>query len=187
MIEWHVKRGWSTCGYHYYIKKDGTIQEGRSNERTPCSARGHNQYTIAICCGGLELSKFTQEQYRSLKELCTQINTTYEGKVTFHGHTEVSPKSCPVYDYRNILGLDGDGYMGEGRKIGDRMIEKACSKGPDVTWLQTKLGLTADSLFGPMTEAAVREWQEDQGLESDGVVGFRTWEVLFDIFGDPNN
>lgn len=34
-----------------------------------------------------------------------------------------------------------------------------------------------DGIFGPKTEAAVRAYQTDQGVESDGIVGDRTWWV----------
>jgi peptidoglycan hydrolase-like protein with peptidoglycan-binding domain len=34
-----------------------------------------------------------------------------------------------------------------------------------------------DGTFGPKTEAAVRAYQTDQGVESDGIVGDRTWWV----------
>jgi N-acetylmuramoyl-L-alanine amidase len=183
MIEWHKARGWSTIGYHFFIKKDGTIQEGRSLEKTPASAKGHNTKTIAICCHGLEKDKFTELQFKSVYELCRQINASVSNKVTFHGHCEVSAKSCPVYDYKYVLGLDGMGNMTFDCKQGDRVLEKACPPGNDVKWLQDKLGLTSDGLFGQMTEAAVREFQEDNGLESDGIVGFKTWEILHEEFG----
>jgi peptidoglycan hydrolase-like protein with peptidoglycan-binding domain len=34
-----------------------------------------------------------------------------------------------------------------------------------------------DGIFGPKTEAAVRAYQTDQGVDSDGIVGDRTWWV----------
>ena len=60
------------------------------------------------------------------------------------------------------------------------------SKGEYVTLLQTKLiqrgydcgKWGADGSFGAATEAAVKLFQKDNGLASDGVVGANTWAAL---------
>lgn len=59
------------------------------------------------------------------------------------------------------------------------MILKVGSKGEDVKKLQSKLGLGADGVFGPGTEAAVKKWQSLNGLTADGIVGEGTWGKLF--------
>lgn len=111
MREWHLKRGWNDVGYHFFVKKDGTLQTGRSVEQTPAAQSGHNTGTIAICLHGLEVSKFTETQFFTLRRLCEDINAAYGGSVTFHGHREVAAKDCPVFDYRAVLGLDNQGKM----------------------------------------------------------------------------
>lgn len=52
------------------------------------------------------------------------------------------------------------------------------SEGRQVRLLQEKLGITADGVFGPETEAAVRTFQAAHGLEVDGIVGPRTSATL---------
>jgi peptidoglycan hydrolase-like protein with peptidoglycan-binding domain len=42
------------------------------------------------------------------------------------------------------------------------------------------LGVAVDGIFGPTTEAAVREFQQGAGLAVDGVVGPQTWNALPD-------
>lgn len=51
-------------------------------------------------------------------------------------------------------------------------------EGPDVAWLQRKLGLAADGDFGPATKTAVIAFQEAHGLGADGIVGAATQEAL---------
>jgi len=63
------------------------------------------------------------------------------------------------------------------------MIQKG-SKGDDVTYLQTTLNAkgyscgTVDGVFGVKTDAAVRAFQRDNGLDVDGIVGPKTWAKL---------
>ena len=63
------------------------------------------------------------------------------------------------------------------------------SRGDDVTDLQNLLiraaathsfipAVTADGVFGPQTEAAVRAVQQNQGLEVNGIVGPITWDAI---------
>jgi murein DD-endopeptidase MepM/ murein hydrolase activator NlpD len=59
-----------------------------------------------------------------------------------------------------------------------RAVVRQGSRGEDVKYLQTKLGITADGVFGPRTRAAVTAFQSSKGLTVDGIVGPRTWTVL---------
>jgi peptidoglycan hydrolase-like protein with peptidoglycan-binding domain len=59
------------------------------------------------------------------------------------------------------------------------------SRGSAVEDLQTSLNtdgaqpaLDVDGIFGPLTQAAVREFQGRHGLAVDGIVGRRTWGIL---------
>ena len=60
------------------------------------------------------------------------------------------------------------------------------SKGEAVKELQTELikrgydlgSYGADGSFGKATEAAVKAFQKDRGLNADGIVGEKTWEAL---------
>lgn len=59
----------------------------------------------------------------------------------------------------------------------NQVIRKG-SRGPLVAEVQATLGLTADGIFGPGTERAVKQWQQDHGLAADGIVGPRTLEKM---------
>lgn len=55
---------------------------------------------------------------------------------------------------------------------------KKGSKGEMVSRIQELLGLKADGVFGPNTEKAVRQWQLQNGLTVDGIVGNRTLQTM---------
>ena len=57
-------------------------------------------------------------------------------------------------------------------------VLKLGSRGPAVVELQRKLRISADGVFGPMTERAVKRFQRRRGLTVDGVVGPRTRRAL---------
>lgn len=55
---------------------------------------------------------------------------------------------------------------------------KLHSRGEDVKTLQRLLGLYQDSIFGKITENAVKQWQSTHNLVPDGIVGAKTWAAL---------
>jgi peptidoglycan hydrolase-like protein with peptidoglycan-binding domain len=57
-----------------------------------------------------------------------------------------------------------------------RRLQRGLRRTPD-------LGLAVDGVFGPITETAVKEFQEGAGLVVDGIVDPATWAALPD--GSP--
>lgn len=105
--QWHLERGFNDVGYHYFIKKSGEIQTGRPMDKIPAAQRGHNEGSVAICLSGLD--HFTEKQFKALRALCSQLDTQYQ--VSFHGHREVSNKTCPNFNYKEVLDLDARGRI----------------------------------------------------------------------------
>ena len=190
---WHVDgNGWSDIGYHYFIRRDGTEQAGRPSDRIPAAQAGHNAGSLAICLHGLAAESFAAAQYRALIGLAREIDRAYDGRVTFHGHCEVSEKPCPVFPYADVLGLDGAGRM-TGSPTDDPQPTVAAetetatiqvtSRGAAVRRLQELLNraghaLAVDGLFGRETLAAVRAFQAANGLQPDGIAGPTTLAAL---------
>tara|TARA_R110001606_G_scaffold314170_1_gene460827 strand:+ start:268 stop:1185 length:918 start_codon:yes stop_codon:yes gene_type:complete len=58
------------------------------------------------------------------------------------------------------------------------MLLKKGSRGEEVKELQKALGIAADGIFGAGTEAVVKNFQQENGLDYDGIVGKKTWEKL---------
>ena len=92
----HRRRGFRTTGYHYYIRRDGTVLGTRSLELPGAHCRGHNKYSIGICYeGGLDghgspADTRTPEQRAALKLLVHQLLETYPGSRVC-GHRDLSP------------------------------------------------------------------------------------------------
>ena len=58
-----------------------------------------------------------------------------------------------------------------------RTIYKGC-RGDDVKILQRALHLFVDGIFGALTEEAVKDFQKENGIVADGIVGQQTWSKL---------
>jgi Putative peptidoglycan binding domain len=81
--------------------------------------------------------------------------------------------SGPVLKRRR--GSSGRGRSGRAAR---RSTGRRAVRGGGVRSLQRVLGLTADGVFGPNTERAVKRFQRRQGLSADGVVGPMTRRAL---------
>ncbi|MBB3545467.1 N-acetylmuramoyl-L-alanine amidase [Rhizobium sp. BK399] len=63
---------------------------------------------------------------------------------------------------------------------GHRTLERG-ARGSDVVQVQRAVGTEQDGRFGPVTEAAVRCFQQRYGLRPDGIVGPLTWSKIDEI------
>jgi len=108
--KWHTSppRNWSDIGYHYLIKLDGTIQEGRPVSRVGAHTRGHNKTSIGVCyVGGVDdelnpKDTRTKAQREALNRLLLDLSQIYP-EATVHGHNEFSSKACPSFDVQTEL------------------------------------------------------------------------------------
>ena len=110
---WHHDRGFQNgIGYHYVVRRDGTIELGRPLEMIGAHVVGHNRHSIGICYeGGLnsfgeDADTRTPEQKATLRKLLEELHRKFP-KALIVGHRDLNPgKKCPCYDviseYRDL-------------------------------------------------------------------------------------
>lgn len=102
---WHVnENGWTDIGYHYVIRRDGKVEEGRPIERMGAHVRGNNSDSIGICLvGGMaedggDDCNFTHWQWDALSALINDLESMF-GPLDISGHREWDEnKTCPTFD-----------------------------------------------------------------------------------------
>jgi N-acetyl-anhydromuramyl-L-alanine amidase AmpD len=99
---WHRDRGFKFgVGYHYVIRRDGTIEAGRPEWLVGAHCVNHNKYSIGVCYeGGLDArgqpaDTRTAAQKATLRNLLTDLHRRYPRAVIV-GHHDLNPqKECP--------------------------------------------------------------------------------------------
>lgn len=104
--DWHVKgNGWSDVGYHWLVKLDGTVQEGRPVERIGSHVRGQNKSSIGIAyVGGMDkdmnewIDTRTPEQKDAIFNLLMDLKFQFPDAVVY-GHNDFTDKKvCPCFN-----------------------------------------------------------------------------------------
>lgn len=117
--EWHIKdNGWVDIGYHYVIRRDGSIDPGRDldgdgevDDEVGAHAYGFNRNSIGICLiGGVDSNKmpianYTSHQYASLHELHEELLEKHPTITSTVGHRDLpsAMKPCPCFDVREFF------------------------------------------------------------------------------------
>lgn len=97
----HVQeRGWDDVGYHYLIRKDGTIETGRPKDHVGahCRDRKMNYKSVGICLSGdHDTEDPTYKQLISLSSLVNTLRRHYDIPIeNVIGHRETGAnKTCP--------------------------------------------------------------------------------------------
>ena len=104
---WHLNQGWAGIGYHYVIRKDGTIERGRPEWAIGSHAYGENSHTIGIhISGDFDSAQPTEKQIENCAKLVADICTRYGIPIdTNHvvGHGELMATSCPGTNLQSLI------------------------------------------------------------------------------------
>ena len=118
---WHRQRGFKLgIGYHYVIRRDGTIEPGRPEwmigAHCHVAGQNHNKYSIGVCYeGGLDIrgqpdDTRTAAQKQTMRRLLEELHERYP-RAMIVGHRDLiatprsdlqvrksSGKDCPCFD-----------------------------------------------------------------------------------------
>ena len=101
----HMARGFIDVGYHFYIRKDGTVTQHRQLDEVGAHCRPFNRCSIGVCYeGGLDANGKPKDtrtiaQRGAIVKLLIELKQKFP-KAVIRGHNEMpgaTPKSCPVY------------------------------------------------------------------------------------------
>ncbi len=101
--QWHTDppprgNGWSDIGYHKVVRKGGTLENGRPEERSGAHVAGHNSDSLGICWVGRHDCQDAQREglKKQIYEWLDKYNLSVED---VYGHYEMaSGKTCPNLD-----------------------------------------------------------------------------------------
>jgi len=118
--EWHTQRGFSGCGYHYVIRKDGRIQRGRPVNKVGAHAKdnGHNNRSIGIsfaagynCMSGtrerhhyINSGSINEKQFAAFDQFLGNFYKVYPGAQAWgHIDTDDKGKTDPGFDVEEYV------------------------------------------------------------------------------------
>lgn len=102
-------KGFLMIGYHWFIRRDGTIEKGRPESMVGAHVADHNAGNIGICLsGGMNEAytqaenNFTPAQLISLERVVKDVLSRYPGSVVL-GHRDWPnvQKACPSFDVKS--------------------------------------------------------------------------------------
>ena len=197
---WHLNNGWAGAGYHFLVRKDGSIYRLRPENKVGSHAKGANSNSIGICFEGAYMTEtMPDEQKEAGKELVAYLKEKY-GISKVQRHSDVYPTSCPGtnFPFDEIAGASGKDKDNSGNKNNSNnnssTLLKVGSRGAAVQDVQKKLvalgynvGSTgADGIFGNATKNAVVKFQGSVRISKDGIVGSQTLAKLNEAYNNRN-
>lgn len=91
----HLARGWRGIAYNYFIRKDGTIYQGRPENEQGGHTVGMNHCSIGICFeGNFENEWMPQAQMEAGQKLIANIKSRYP-EIIVGKHKDYSATACP--------------------------------------------------------------------------------------------
>lgn len=134
---------------------------------------------------------FLKDYGKSWNDLLNDIQKSINGQsvsttVTAPSASTTNNLSASVANLQAELNKQGFGNLAVDNIAGSKTLG-ACptmrrgAHGNITKWVQSKLGISADGIFGSQTKQAVINFQKAHGLSADGVIGQNTWRKLLGL------
>jgi hypothetical protein len=92
---WHLANGWAGIGYHLFIRKDGSVYQGRKFGWRGSHCPTANYNSIGVCCEGKYMTEqMPQAQLQACLEVKAYLQSLY-GSIPSYGHRELYSTNCP--------------------------------------------------------------------------------------------
>lgn len=195
--QWHLNNGWSGAGYHFLVRKDGTVYRLRPEGKIGAHASGSNSDSIGICFEGSYMTEtMPQAQINAGKELVAYLKQKYKiSKV--QAHREVCSTNCPGknFPFSEIANTTVNTTAKEVQYMFEPKICKVGDCNTSVLLLEEILKARGyydgklDRVFGKQLMNAVNKYQVErmkQGKKigngrGDGICGQDMWRDLIAI------
>lgn len=114
---WHRAKGFLKIGYHYVIRRDGTVETGRAEEEIGAHVLDYNAVSLGICMvGGVDadninkaVNNFTNAQFVALAKLLRELKVRYpNAEILGHRDFPNVKKACPSFDVKDWLDRNGN-------------------------------------------------------------------------------
>ena len=92
----HLGKGWTGIGYHFYVRKDGSVYRGRPIDTVGAHCQDYNSRSVGICFeGNYETEAVMPDaQRRAGQELIGYLKGVYS-KAKIKKHKDFNPTACP--------------------------------------------------------------------------------------------
>ena len=112
---WHIDRGFSDIGYHYVIRRDGSLEIGRPLDQMGAHAHGMNKHSLGVCLvGGMPAKGLMQHgdanawDFNYTKAQLSRLVRVRQKHANLEvlGHRDVpdTEKDCPGFDVKLYFG-----------------------------------------------------------------------------------
>lgn len=185
---WHLNNGWAGAGYHFLVRKDGSIYRLRPEDKVGAHAYGSNYNSLGICFEGNYMEEDMPEtQKEAGKELVAYLKNKY-GISTVQRHRDVCATSCPgdKFPFNEITNSETSNEIISQPQ--EDISEGNVARIQSILNERYGLNIAVDNIYGNETRKALVKGlqtelnkQYGRGLAVDGIFGTNTYNACINV------